>query len=380
MSLARFLLAAICLSATLESSLARAGDRSFDAVVQRLNADSYHARDAARQTLLQAGDQTNSTAQDVIAALQRGLEHPILEVRLACGELIRQLEQANIDQQIARLLNPRVVAAEIQLPGWTICSQLLGDDTPARKHFAALYRQYPTQLKLVESPLSMPRVRQMIANFDPYRIASEDLNQWTMLLILETLYASEQTRNLTSRSCMSLSSSHLGPKAASQQESIILERIIDHWIVSQRERCPTRERLLIAMRYDCHQRAARVCSDVLADPDSAPETQVMAMLCASAIELGDCESLIHSRLDDHRTAHVWHLIASRKTRIRTQVRDVALALLLHHRGIDPREVGFQELQADPLLIYRDHSLGFSDDESRERTHHKAMERLFPDKD
>lgn len=131
------------------------------------------------------------------------------------------------------------------------------------------------------------------------------------------------------------------------------------------------------MRYGCHDRAKELCRGVFADLDAPPATQVMAMLCASAIDMSDSEALLRSRLTDQRTAHVWQLIISRKVKIRTQVRDVALALLLHQRGIDPRTVGFNELQADPLLIFRDQSLGFPDDQSRQLTHRQGMEQLDP---
>ena len=78
-----------------------------------------------------------------------------------------------------------------------------------------------------------------------------------------------------------------------------------------------------------------------------------------------------ARLEDDRVAHGWQMIPSQKTRIRTEVRDVALAVLLHHHGVDPRSVGFEQLQADPLLLYRDHSLGFADQAARSDCRRRA---------
>ena len=293
---------------------------------------------------------------------------------------MNDLEQAKTDRQIDMLLNPRIAAGDIQLPGWLICSRLIGDDAAARRRFASLYRRFPSQLGVLESVASIERVRSMIGQFDPYRIPSKDLDQWMLLLALETLYAEELTTQLSSRSCMSLSSTHLGPKPTSRADQEVLSRLIDQWVVSHRRSCPTREQLLIAMRYGCEDRVRQICQSVFDDHDAAPSTLVMTMLCASSIGMTDCEGFMQTRLHDRRTAHVWQLIASRKTKIRTQVRDVALALLLHHHGIDPRKVGFQELQADPMLVFRDHSLGFADDQSRERTHRRSLDLLYASED
>jgi hypothetical protein len=139
--------------------------------------------------------------------------------------------------------------------------------------------------------------------------------------------------------------------------------------------CGDRERLLILMRYRCDETASQLCRDVLSDLNAAASTQVTALLCGLALGRSDIESQALLRLEDDRTAHVWQLIASRRKRIRTQVGDVALVVLLHQHGIDPRTVGFDELQADPRLVFRDHSLGFPDDRSRRDCRRRAMELL-----
>ncbi|MFK8115422.1 MAG: hypothetical protein AB8B91_24710, partial [Rubripirellula sp.] len=135
------------------------------------------------------------------------------------------------------------------------------------------------------------------------------------------------------------------------------------------------ERLLASMRYQCRVLVSELCDGVFQDPQSPAATQVTALLCAAAIGRNDIELQARNKLQDERTAHVWQLIAARKTKIRTQVRDVALALLLQHHGIDPRKAGFTELQADPLLVFRDHSLGFADEEARQRALTEAFRLL-----
>jgi hypothetical protein len=101
----------------------------------------------------------------------------------------------------------------------------------------------------------------------------------------------------------------------------------------------------------------------------------MALLCASTLGRPHLERLLVERVSDNRTAHVWQLIASRKIKIRTQVSDVAVALMLHQQGIDPRNAGFAELQADPFVVFREHSLGFSSESERRNAYVKAQKLL-----
>ena len=50
----------------------------------------------------------------------------------------------------------------------------------------------------------------------------------------------------------------------------------------------------------------------------------------------------------------------------TQVRDAALVALLHLRGRDPKEFGFDRLQANSQYVYSPYSIGFAEAEEREK--------------
>jgi hypothetical protein len=65
--------------------------------------------------------------------------------------------------------------------------------------------------------------------------------------------------------------------------------------------------------------------------------------------------------------------ASQKIRVETKVSDVAIALLLDQADQDPRQYGFAYLEADPLLRFRDYSLGFESDQARQNAYAKALD-------
>jgi hypothetical protein len=371
----RYFIISFCVALGLAPIGAAEHEVSFAASIGQLDSDSFHTRRAAAKRLIDASIQPSEHAQAALNTLQQGLSHRSLEVRLACREVLDTIEQIEVDRQIERLLNPKVDATAIQLSGWKRCSQILGTDMAGRRTFASLVQNHPEQVQVLDGETTIMRVQQTLAKIDPYRISPSNSNQWILLLLLETVYAEVHPKNLISRSCASLSSSQIGPRPQNPRDAIVMRRLVDRWVGAHQNRCPTRECLLIAMRFGCRDRVEEICKTVLRNEMAPPATQVMAMLCASAIQLSDREELIESRLSDHRTAHVWQLIAARKTKIRTQVRDVALALLLHQRGIDPRTVGYTELQADPLLVYRDHSLGFPDEAARHQAHRNGLARF-----
>jgi hypothetical protein len=164
----------------------------------------------------------------------------------------------------------------------------------------------------------------------------------------------------------------MGPNIGDSSDAVVVGRMISHWLGSGPSRGTVRQRILIAMRYSCDERASELCDQVLSDTQALPASQVTAMLAAVVLRRPNLRSQLAVRLADDRTAHVWQLISSRHTKIRTQVRDVALALMLHLDKIDPRQVGFDELQADPLLLFRDHSLGFANDDARAAAHQRGL--------
>jgi len=350
---------------------------SLASLVDQLDDQAFHARSSAATALVTAGtSSTLDVAAKVSEALHQGLQHPSLEVRIAVGEIKRAIEQIRLDRQLACLLNPRCETSSLCLPGWDRFSKLAGDDMAARRLFAITFARYPNELRELEVGFSEQSTERLAGKFDPYRLPHEDAVGWTILLLLDIEGPKVPVTNLTSRLAMALGNSAMGPKTNGEPYAGVLERLVDRWARVHKDKCATRERLLIAMRYGCNDLAAELCEQIFCDASASPSTQVTALLSATTLGRSDIELQTRNRLDDDRTAHVWQLIASRKTKIRTQVRDVALALLLHHHGVDPRVAGFDELQADPLLLFRDHSLGFPDETSRRKSFETAM-RFIP---
>ncbi|MGB7344493.1 MAG: hypothetical protein WBD20_09790 [Pirellulaceae bacterium] len=367
----------------VEPSLAIAD--SIASLISQLESDSFLHRSQAKQELLRLANDHESELL-VQTSLQTATLSASLEIHESASRLLHDIELRQTESETARLLDMSVSAESIRLPLWRKYSRMAGSDLQARKLFAKLVDQYIDQLRWLsrcdQTPEHVSTNRQAIArrvtklqlsdSLDPYAIATDDAPLWALLFCVDDPASRYGWNGLTTRTTLALVRTGGGPMVGSQGDFEVISRMIAGWIEKSRNTGLDRERLMIALKFGCHQEAHALCDEVLNDPLATPSSHAMALLCASVLQRADLDQQLMRRIDDQRTAHVWQLIASRKTKIRTQVGDVALALLLHRRGIDPRDVGFVELQADPIVVFREHSLGFADETARQRAYANAQ--------
>ncbi|WP_068258674.1 HEAT repeat domain-containing protein [Rubripirellula obstinata] len=347
--------------------------QSIDDLIDQLNSDQYHARQAAKADLITLA---NSGSAD---SLREGLKHPSLEVRSTVAEILGMIRQQEFGDQLQQVSNPNVPSDELTSTGWKEFSLVAGNDMEARRAFVALCRRHPTGLSSIKS------VSNAHAEFtNPFQINTDDGVGWVLLLLSELNSPNSgnefdtQAATQSSRIAMSLSQPTMGldlHAVADRSDGCgtIFSRLVTRWLAKHDTIIDRRTAIRVALRYDCDQTALAIAENVLSVPDSPAASTVTAMLVVA--KLNQTSQKLSDFVDDNRTAHVWQLIADRKIKIQTQVRDVAIALMLNQADQDPRQFGFNYLEADPLLRFRDYSLGFENDQLRSMAHTKALDFL-----
>ena len=111
-----------------------------------------------------------------------------------------------------------------------------------------------------------------------------------------------------------------------------------------------------------------------ANADLAPGARGFAMLVIGQLGVKADMTLLEQALTDDR---VFQSTYSNRRPINTQVKDAALAAILHRHGQDPAEYGYSmlaeyRLKRDPDVLKKYHLLGFYDEDARKVTHTRAM--------
>ena len=355
----------ICCVVSLDSLRSDEAASRFDALVLQLDHPRFHQRVSASEKLLLAGlGRSGNINLEVTSALARGVQHQSLELRVAAQRLIEELTLRYQQQQLELLVNVQVPMQDIDLPGWQDFARTVGSDRVSRRFFEQLVRRHSDVLHAcfvenTEGP------KTPTALYDPWKLPSRNDLDWALLLFMEIKQFEFHKLACNWRLMTALSNSAMGPDP--ETHPVIFKRLIEAWLGQQSDPAAIRDCLLVTMRYGCYSTALELCERAWANQQASPSTQVTALLVGNALGAIGLRSQAVKRMSDDRTALVWQTLGSKPTRIRTQVADVARVILLHQNGLDPRSAGFHDLKADRRLIFRDHSLGFSDQKSREKS-------------
>ncbi|MEE2937118.1 MAG: hypothetical protein VYA84_14125 [Planctomycetota bacterium] len=354
-------------------------------LVSNLDSPIFSQRRAAFQSLLRQGTSANHAISQQIknAVVRHGLRHPSVEVRLAATDLLKRFRFHHMESQLNQLRDPRISSDSIDIDQWGSFSLRGGADMLSRNFFAKLYLQFPS---LLRTPIS-------VFHRDPAKLQRNDSTGWAMLIWMDL---DANTRQWNSKNHASaryqigvpnqpngqkrlgllLSQSARGPILDLKNHSVVLSRMIGAWINNTpTATSPNHQKLRIALRYNHIDLACGLIDQIFSDPHACPRSRIAALLAAHSINHQDTVRYAMTSLKDERNASGWTLVRPPNHRIRTQVRDVGLAVLLQTRGMDPRSAGFDYLEADPILVFKSQSLGFPDQASRQAAQGKGKNLL-----
>ncbi|QDS90351.1 hypothetical protein EC9_45590 [Rosistilla ulvae] len=344
-------------------------EQRLDLQIDRLGASSYRMRERTSRAFVAAGD-------TAIEPLRLGLDSDDAEIRLQCQRLLIEIRERRTARELQHLLFEYDPHHDYQLPGWQPFAAACGDDASARGLFnrllqrdgsfmAWLQRVYDDPSYDIENQLED---QQRYLSPDAQRLNSGDLLTWSMLLLAGTNAKICQVPVLGSHIRCGL---QCGPTIHSLKHgnnSTATMRLVRSWLQRQASTAATRSTLRIAMLYDCDQIAERLANKTLDENHASPASVQTALFFLVAHHPQAAGSRLTDALQDQRVCQVWQIASRRRRAIQTQVRDTALALLLHLRGVDPRTVGFRDLQADPITIYGEQTLGFENEQERDAAH------------
>ena len=358
------------ISVVAQDTSAQSEEQPIASWIDRLESDSYVTRTLGRRLLLDAALNDEGLSKDVIESLRHHARvSESLEVRHTCRSLLAELRRIEFQDTVtAFLYDPDF--AEDRLPGWGVFAQVAGNDRHARRLFTEVLARDANFVRALEN-----RGYRDLSRVAEVDLRRDDAVGWSMLLAAASQTPNVLPSDVVFRVNAALRCEGTGPMHDTDWRSRVLIRMIANYL--EHSSMDVRDKISIGIRYQCG-RTVEACEQVLANPVETASRTVTALLALSKLKPDDeqTDSIVRSFLDDSRTSHVWRSMAVEKTTRRTQVRDVALALCLHRTGVDPRSVGFDTLQADPILVFRAYTLGFESNKAREACRRNANIRLI----
>lgn len=328
-------------------------------LVRRLGDPTFRVREDAAVRLSRLG-------RESIPALRAGLNDPDLEVSRRCRRLLPLVGERDLQQRIDAFVADLAGHSTHQVPGWDRFRLLVGDHRPERELFADMLRSESRLLVVADTdPLAAgqrlsarcgdhfqrmynPRgtpttvlpgelaALLFVAGDPRVRVPVEPLWQLSSLLY----HASVRT---------SLAD---GPKSAPFRKILLawMERQHDpaslSLVLNVMVNLEFKEGLPVALRHLRDRQLAHGLTIVVVGKFGGKEhIPLLAPLLDDATQLNDVQ------IGRHRAV--------------TQVRDVALAMMVHLSGQSVKDYGFEFLQSQPSLQFVPWYLGFGTPAKRE---------------
>lgn len=348
------------------------------ALLLELDHDDYHRRIQARAALI---DHLVSSGDDSL--IRSGIRHSSSEVQFALREIENDYREIKLDEDLAAILSDDSEDLATRFPGWKSFADLAGRDKSARVTFTRLCKRFGSEI-VSPTEIAWPSARIGLPSLD---ITTTDFERWNLMLLYVLVNADRKDASCYQRdfadSLIKTIASHSSgpathePLVADANASTITYRLIGK-ILDRSGATPVRYRLLTSAKYNDRHRATRICDRILRRQSSTAIDVATALLVAAKYEPANFENALRELIHDHRRSSCWQLVMPEMTVVETQVSDVAHALLLTIADQDPRDFGFKFIEADPVLVYTLHSLGFASDQARKQAYSLADQFLSRD--
>ncbi len=384
------------------------GSALAEQLVEQLGAASYEHRERAAALLKEVG-------AEALPSLRRAARHNDLEVRYRAAKLLDTIERAEQQQILSEFVSGGDRDWGSLLPGWRRFTRIVGQDVSARELFAAMHHDEPEVMRLTNWPGPELRtaVERRVLQFrrSKRHSTASRMSPATVAVLLFVMLDPRLDISGTAHSVMAVVFGQRVVRGElKSSEDSALRRLMSRWIADADDVSPA-QRVAIAVQYGF---ATGVEPSLQLIRSQAKGSQIQNAIFAVA-KLGGPEHLpdLHALLIDDSVLSQRQGHAKRNTtdelrrRVReatrslaeaaarsfdfppslprqsppqqssprqgsdqvvfsSQVRDVALAAMIHIIGQNPRDYGFTELRPHKDYLYAANTAGFGSDERRDR--------------
>jgi hypothetical protein len=351
-------------------SLAQAQDQPqtmppIETLIEQLGDSAYVRREEATSRLTEIGIPAK-------AALSEAARHADAEVRHRALRILAVILEADFERRLREFAEDVDGGRGLTLPGWERFSARLGGDRASRQLFVDIQRSEPElMLAYAERPKQLSQIfevrsaaLQQSLQFQNGSVGQEiTLGSITGLLLV----ASEPDVTISTQAGQLMYSFIHRPSfqtavaGGAHKESLL--NLLGAWIGNdgQRNTSVDYQKVLLAMRFDLKQ-GLPLGLATAKQAGAPPYYRLYGMLAVAKLGSRDNLDELESMLTDDTVC------TKRKVQdkeITIEVRDAALLAMLHLTGQEPKEYGFDQLQANDQYLYNPTSLFVDDNKTRE---------------
>jgi hypothetical protein len=333
-------------------------ERQIRELVERLGSPSFLERESAERQLQEVGPAA-------IPALRAIADADSLELRYRVERLIESLEQLAVERALEAIVRGEAQADFSELTGWRRFQAEVGDSAAAREMFAAMVRTEPLLMRLSDGPgEELQRALELRCtdlNLETLQRSKEPTSPATVAAVIfggthpecrpgaavsgciQDLVQRGEVRNLM-----------VGPAASAGWR-----KLIGAW-VTRTDASNAYQRLDLAAQFELPE-GIDAARELIRARGHASQVQTAIFFIA---RLGGPEHVhdLEQLLDD-KTQLGSHTQAGNVTST-SQVRDAALAGLLHMTQQDLAEYGFEPVRRSSRQLFVPGTVGFRDEERR----------------
>lgn len=342
----------------------RSTDAEVAQLIKQLGADSFSQRERASKQLLARG-------LDVYADLQNAENHPDRETRMRVRRLVANLVEMDRQTQLAEFIM-NLEGDFAQLPGWTRLREIAGDTRATRMLMAGVLRDNWNLLAESERDAGSAEATlvrrceelQYSRSVQRRQLKREDVAALLLLAVNPEVGVYKQTQQQIYNLCYRIKFANNQSGGVTISADDPLRKLLGAWVARPSDVANTAfYSLNIALRFSLSEGLVPAVQ-ILEENNAAPYIRQYAVLTVARFKDHESAPLLKTLLEDESVCYSQTDPRTKNVAFQSQVRDVALAVLLYLDGHDPKDFGFAKLRPSTNMVYQPNTLGFANDELR----------------
>ncbi|MCE9544030.1 MAG: hypothetical protein K8T25_00670 [Planctomycetia bacterium] len=340
-------------------------------LVQNLGDPEFAIRQKASRDLEALGPVTKS-------ALLGALQSQDAEVRYRAQRILVSVLEADFQARLQAFVADSDGSQSPDLPCWKTFSAMAGKSSQARQLFAEAVRAEPLLLETVEQNssraadaianrcdsliASLARQRSTIGRFSEPQSARVPLGKITALMLAVCVPNVSVSDAEGIRIYQLFHQSQMVEELSGGAKEQPARRLLGGWIERTAGGNLAFQSMWLGMRYDLKE--GLVPAEILIKrTDQQPYVRQLAILAIGKLGTRSNTALLEPLLKDTTSCDP-NQEAQTRAKFRCELRDVALASIIHLHGKNPKDFGFERIATNPQTLYVQNTMGFADEAHR----------------